>query len=107
MSEQQSAGQRAVGDVAPHLAELTDEVLFGDVWARPGLSPRDRSLATVAALIALYRTSELKSHIRIGLQNGLTREEISELITHMAFYAGWPCAVNAVRVAREVFAEQA
>jgi len=106
MPEELTAGQRAVGDIAPHLAELTNDVLFGDVWARPELSPRDRSLVVVSALTALYRTSELKSHIRIGLQNGLTKEEIAEAITHMAFYACWPCAVNAVRVAREVFAEQ-
>lgn len=106
MPEELTAGQRAVGDIAPHLAELTDNLLFGDVWARPELSPRDRSLVVVSALIALYRTSELKSHIRIGLQNGLTKDEIAEAITHLAFYAGWPCAVNAVRVAREVFAEK-
>jgi 4-carboxymuconolactone decarboxylase len=106
MPEELTAGQRAVGDIAPHLAELTDDVLYGDVWEQPGLSKRDRSLITVAALVALYRTSELKSHVRIGLQNGVTREEIAEAITHLAFYAGWPCAVNAVRVAREVFAEQ-
>ena len=106
MPEEPTAGQRAVGDIAPHLAELTDDVFFGDVWARPELSPRDRSLVVVSALTALYRTSELKSHIRIGLQNGLTKEEIAEAITHLAFYAGWPCAVNAVQVAREVFAEQ-
>ena len=106
MPEELTAGQRAVGDIAPHLAELTDDVLFGDVWARPGLSPRDRSLITVATLVALYRTGELKGHLGRALANGVTREELAELFTHLAFYAGWPCAVNAVRVAREVFAEQ-
>ncbi len=106
MPEELTDGQRAVGDIAPHLAELTDDVLFGDVWARPGLSPRDRSLITVATLVALYRTGELKGHLGRALANGVTREELAELFTHLAFYAGWPCAVNAVRVAREVFAEQ-
>jgi 4-carboxymuconolactone decarboxylase len=93
-----------VGDIAPHLAEITDDVLFGDVWARPGLSPRDRSLITVATLVALYRTNELPGHLRRALENGVTREELAELFTHLAFYAGWPCAVTAVRTAREVFA---
>lgn len=106
MPEELTAGQRAVGDIAPYLAELTDDVLFGDVWERPGLSKRDRSLITVAALTALYRTGELKGHLGRALANGVTREELAELFTHLAFYAGWPCAVNAVRVAREVFAEQ-
>jgi 4-carboxymuconolactone decarboxylase len=93
-----------VGDIAPHLAELTDDVLFGDVWARPGLSPRDRSLITVATLVALYRTNELPGHLRRALDNGVTREELAELFTHLAFYAGWPCAVTGIRTAREVFA---
>jgi 4-carboxymuconolactone decarboxylase len=104
MPEELSAGQRAVGDIAPRLAEITDDVLFGDVWERPGLSPRDRSLITVAALVALYRTNELPGHLRRALDNGLTRDELAEAFTHLAFYAGWPCAVTAVRVAREVFA---
>ena len=95
----------AMREIAPHLAELTANVLFGDVWERPGLSKRDRSLITVAALTALYRTDQLRSHIRRALENGITKEEISEIITHMAFYGGWPTAANAVQVAREVFAE--
>lgn len=103
---QPSRAQQLMGDIAPKLAELTDEVLFGDVWARPGLSPRDRSLATISALIAMARPDQLRSHIRLGLQNGVTAEEIAELITHLAFYAGWPTAITAVGIAREVFAEQ-
>ncbi|MDB5596436.1 MAG: hypothetical protein JWM36_3397 [Hyphomicrobiales bacterium] len=99
----QSAAQRLMGDIAPKLAELTDDVLFGDVWERPGLSKRDRSLITVAALIALNRPEQLRSHIALGLQNGLTKEEITEAITHLAFYAGWPNGVTAVGIAREVF----
>lgn len=93
-------------DVAPKLAEITDNVLFGDVWERPGLSPRDRSLITVATLIALYRTNELPFHLKKAIDNGVTREELAELITHLAFYAGWPPASTAVMIAREVFQEK-
>jgi 4-carboxymuconolactone decarboxylase len=95
--------QGALGDLAPKLAELTDSVLYGDVWERPELSKRDRSLATVAALIALNRPDQLRSHLRIARQNGVTQEELIETITHLAFYAGWPSAVSAIAVAREVF----
>lgn len=93
------------GDVAPKLTEITDVVLFGDVWRRPGLSPRDRSLVTVACLIALYRTNELPFHLARALENGVTREEIVETITHLAFYAGWPTAGTAVAIARTIFAD--
>jgi len=95
----------AFGDIAPALAELTDDVLFGEVWARPGLSPRDRSLVTVSSLIALYRVNELPSHLKRALDNGVTREELIETITHLAFYSGWPTAVTALGVARKVFEE--
>lgn len=101
--KQPSTAQRVMGDIAPKLAQLTDDVLFGDVWARPGLSPRDRSLATVSALIAMNRPDQLRSHITLGRQNGLTEPELVETITHLAFYAGWPSAVTAVGVARDVF----
>lgn len=80
-------------------------MLYKDIWERPGLSKRDRSLVTISALIALNRPDQLKSHIRLGLQNGLTKDEIVETITHMAFYSGWPSAVSAVAIAKEVFAE--
>ncbi len=93
--------------VAPKLAELTDSVLFGDVWERPELSKRDRSLITIGVLTALYRTDQLRGHIGRGLDNGLRQEEIGELITHVAFYAGWPVAVNAAQVAKQVFDERA
>ena len=93
-------------DIAPALGEYTDRVLFGDVWKRPGLSPRDRSLVTVAALVALYRTNELPFHLGRALENGVTRDELVELITHLAFYAGWPAANTAVGIARKVFAER-
>jgi 4-carboxymuconolactone decarboxylase len=92
-------------DIAPALADYSDRVLFGDVWKRPGLSPRDRSLVTVATLVALYRTNELPFHLKRALDNGVTREELIELITHLAFYSGWPTANTAVAIARRVFAD--
>jgi 4-carboxymuconolactone decarboxylase len=95
--------QAAIGDFAPKLAELTDEVLYGDVWERPQLSKRDRSLVTVAALIAMNRPDQLRSHLARARDNGVTQEELIETITHLAFYAGWPNAVSAIAVAREVF----
>ena len=93
------------GDVAPGLAEITDKVLFDNVWRRPGLGPRDRSLVTVACLISNYRTNELPFHLKKALENGVTREEIVETITHLAFYSGWPTAGTAIGIARQVFAE--
>jgi 4-carboxymuconolactone decarboxylase len=92
-----------MGDIAPKMAELTDEVLFGDIWERPQLSKRDRSLVTVAALVALNRPDQLRSHLALARRNGLTEAELVEAITHLAFYSGWPNAVSAVGVAREVF----
>lgn len=103
--KKRTAGRESFGDVAPALGVYTDDVLFGDVWERPGLSPRDRSLITVATLVALYRTNELPFHLRKALENGVTREEIGELVTHLAFYAGWPAANTAVKIARAVFEE--
>jgi 4-carboxymuconolactone decarboxylase len=103
-ASQPTRAQALLGDVAPKLAQLTDEVLFGDVWARPGLSPRDRSLVTVSALIALNRPDQLRSHLARALDNGVSKDEISEALTHLAFYAGWPNAIGAAGVAREVFA---
>jgi 4-carboxymuconolactone decarboxylase len=102
MTEERSRAQQLMGDLAPKLAELTDDVLFGDVWTRPGLSPRDRSLITVAALVALDRKDQLRSHLGRALDNGVTQDELVEAITHLAFYAGWPCAVSAVGALREV-----
>ena len=105
-SAQPSQAQRLLGDVAPKLAQLTDDVLFGDVWARPGLSPRDRSLVTVSALIAMNRPDQLRSHMARARDNGLSKDELAETLTHLAFYAGWPNAVTAAGVAREVFANK-
>ena len=92
-------------DIAPALGDYTDQVLFGDVWKRPGLSPRDRSLITVATLVAGYRINELPFHLKFALQNGVTKDELIEAITHLAFYAGWPTASSAIGVARKVFEE--
>ncbi len=105
MARERSAAQQAIGDFAPKLAQLTDEVLFGDVWERPGLSKRDRSLITVATLVALYRTNELPVHLKRALENGVTRDELIELITHLAFYSGWPTAFTALAAAKSIFAE--
>lgn len=95
--------QRAIGDFSPKLAEITDDVLYGDVWERPQLSKRDRSLVTVAALIAMNSPDQLRSHLTRARANGVTKEEVIETITHMAFYAGWPSAISAIAVAKEVF----
>ncbi|KQR37413.1 carboxymuconolactone decarboxylase family protein [Microbacterium sp. Leaf159] len=87
-----------VRDLAPKLADLTDGVLFADVWERPELSPRERSLITVATLIALGRDAQLVSHMNKAIANGISREELAEVATHLAFYAGWPAAMSAVSV---------
>lgn len=94
--------RKAIGDLAPKLAELTDEVLLGDIWARPGLAPRERSIATVAALVALHRTEQLPFHLHRARDNGVTDEELVELITHLAFYAGWPVAISALSELRRL-----
>lgn len=100
-----SRTQQLMGDIAPKLAELTDDVLYADVWERPQLSQRDRSLVTVSALIALNRPDQLRPHLVRAKANGLTEEQLVETITHMAFYSGWPSAVSAVAIAKDVFAE--
>ncbi|KXU34405.1 carboxymuconolactone decarboxylase [Cephaloticoccus primus] len=105
-SAQPSRAQQLMGDIAPALANLTDDVLFGQVWARPELSRRDRSLATVSALVALNRPDQLRSHLALARQNGLSKEELVEVITHLAFYAGWPSGVSAALVAKDVFGEE-
>lgn len=94
--------QLLMGDFAPELADLTDDVLFGRVWERDGLSPRDRSLITIASLVTSGSAAQLRGHISRGIENGLTQEEIAETITHLAFYAGWPNAMSAVSVARDI-----
>ena len=101
-----SANREKVRATVPKLIGLTEQVLFGDIWERPALSKRDRSLITCAALVALNRTEQLKGHLERALNNGVTADEISELITHLAFYGGWPAAMSAAMVAKDVL-EQA
>ena len=99
-----TGGQRAFGDFAPALVHYTDQVLFDEVWERPELSKRDRSLLTVAALLTGGNTEQLNFHLAFARQNGATEEELIEAITHLAFYAGWPKAMSAMTVAKNLFA---
>lgn len=105
MAEEPTNARKSFGDIAPHLAEITDKILFGDVWANTTLSPRDRSLVTITSLISLYRINELPFHLKRALENGVTKDEIIAAITHLAFYAGWPPAMTATQIARKVFDE--
>lgn len=95
--------EQMFGDFAPALVGFTDDVLFGQVWTRPELSRRDRSLVTVAALVAGGNTEQVVGHLNLAKENGLTEEELIEAITHLAFYAGWPKAMSAMGVAKKVF----
>jgi 4-carboxymuconolactone decarboxylase len=104
---QVTAARQLFGDFSPKLAELSDNVLFGDVWERPQLSKRDRSLITCAALVALGKTEQMGFHFPRAIENGVTEDELVELITHMAFYAGWPNAMSAVTKAKELFTPKA
>lgn len=99
-----NAARQMLGEIAPKLAELTDEVLFGDIWERPQLSKRDRSLITCATLVAMGKTEQMTHHFPRAIQNGVTRGELIEMITHLSFYAGWPSAVSAALRAKEIFA---
>jgi 4-carboxymuconolactone decarboxylase len=103
--EKLTTAQRATGDFAPKLVELTDNVLFGDVWERDELSKRDRSLVTVAALVAGGNTEQLHNHLLRAKANGLTETELKEAIIHLAFYAGWPRAMSAINIAKAAFAD--
>ncbi len=100
-----STSRNEVRTVAPRLIELTETLVYPDIWERPGLSKRDRSLITVAALMAMYRPDQLKGHTERALANGVTKEEIGELITHLAFYAGWPSAMSAAKIVKQVYEE--
>ena len=106
MSKGSTTAEKIIGDFAPKLVELTDRVLFDDVWERKELSKRDRSLITVAALISLYRPEQLRFHLNKALDNGLKKEELIEAITHLAFYAGWPSAMTAVMLAKDEFSKR-
>jgi 4-carboxymuconolactone decarboxylase len=105
MATEPTNARKSFGDIAPHLAELTDKILSGDVWENTVLSPRDRSLVTITSLISLYRINELPFHLKKALENGITKDEIVEAITHLAFYAGWPPAMTALQIVRKVFEE--
>jgi len=105
MSTEPTAAQKMLGDFAPKLVDLTDRVLFGEVWERPELSKRDRSVATVAALVAMNRPDQLRFHLGYAVENGVRKEELIELITHLAFYSGWPNAMSTIMVAKEVFSK--
>jgi len=105
MSSEPTAARESFGDTAPALAEYTDQVLYGSVWERQDLSKRDRCLITVASLVTLYRSNELPFHMKNALKNGVSKEEILGVITHLAFYSGWPTAMGAMVVAKQVFAE--
>ncbi len=105
MSDKPTAARDAYGHIAPKFAQVTDEVLFGDIWRDPELSPRDRSVVTVSSLISLYRINELPYHIKIALDNGVTKKEIIAMITHLAFYSGWPTAASAMTIANKAFAD--
>jgi 4-carboxymuconolactone decarboxylase len=108
MSKEQriSAAQQLYGDVAPKLADMTDDWLFGDIWERPALSKRERSLITVAALTAQYRIEQLPFHLNKALDNGVTKDELVEIITHLTLYSGWPAGVSAIVLAKRVFTER-
>lgn len=92
-----------IGDIAPKLMEITDEVIFGDIWKRDELSSRERSLITVSSLITLGNTEQLKAHLNMAKENGISEVELIEVITHLAFYVGWPKALSAVKIAKELF----
>jgi 4-carboxymuconolactone decarboxylase len=94
-----------IGNFSPKLVELTDQVLFDDIWERKELSKRDRSLITVAALIALNRPDQLRFHLGRAVENGVQEQELIEAITHLAFYAGWPSAMTAILIAKELFSK--
>lgn len=100
-----TAARDALRDTAPKLVDYTERMLFGEVWEQPELSKRDRSLVTVTALVALGKERQMKGHIQRALHNGITRDELIALMTHLAFYSGWPTAMTGVTIAKEVFAE--
>jgi 4-carboxymuconolactone decarboxylase len=100
-----ASARTAMGELAPDLEEMINEVVFGRVWTRPGLEPKMRSAITIASLMAMQRLPQLKGHIANGLNMGLSKQEIIEILIHIAFYAGVPTAVNAFQLAKEVFQE--
>src|SRR6185295_6866813 len=104
MAQEISPARERIRGTVPKLAEISDKLIYGEVWERPQLSKRDRSLIVVAALIAMGRERQLEGHLERALRNGVTKDEISEIITHLAFYAGWPASMTAAQIAKDVFA---
>ena len=102
-----SAQRNRIQPYFPALVEDTHNIIYGDLWERPGLSKRDRSMITVAALVASHRPMQLKTHVGRALENGVTKEEIAEIVTHMAYYTGWPAAMTAAQVALDVYEAEA
>jgi 4-carboxymuconolactone decarboxylase len=101
-----SAARDAVRGTVPKMIEIAEQVIYGDIWERPGLSKRDRSLIVIASLISTYRPEQLRGHLARALDNGVTKDEIAEVITHLAFYSGWPASMTAANIAREVFEQR-
>src|ERR1700755_3345409 len=106
MAQQPVPARERVRGVVPKMIELSERVIYGDIWERRGLSKRDRSLIVVASLISTYRPEQLRGHLARALDNGVTKAEIGEIITHLAFYSGWPASMTAANIAREVFEER-
>lgn len=106
MSKPSANARDAVRSTVPKMIEVTENVIYGDIWERPGLSKRDRSLVVLATLIGTYRPEQLRGHLARALDNGVKKDEIAEIITHLAFYSGWPGSMTAARIAREVFEER-
>lgn len=107
MAEKQTAGRDNLGQLAPEFAHLNDDVLFGEVWAREDkLSARDRSLITIAALFSAGLYPQLKAHIALGKQHGITKEELVEVFTQLAFYCGWPKAWSAFPMIEEIYGKE-
>lgn len=103
MVKKQTAGRDRLGDFAPKFAQLNDDVLFREVWSREKLSPKLRSMITISALLSGGNFEQLNSHLQLGKEHGITEEEISEMITHLAFYCGWPKAWSAFNLAKEIY----
>jgi 4-carboxymuconolactone decarboxylase len=106
VADQPVPARERVRGTVPKMIELSEQVIYGDIWERPGLSKRDRSMIVVATLIASYRPEQLRGHLARALDNGVTKEEIGEIITHLAFYAGWPASMTAARIATEIYEER-
>lgn len=106
MTKPAPSAREAVRSTVPKMIEVSEHLIYGDIWERSGLSKRDRSLVVLATLIGTYRPEQLRGHLARALDNGVTKTEISEIITHLAFYAGWPSSMTAARIAKEVFDER-